>query len=594
MVRQIAEHNHYVQGVAWDPLNEFVATQSSDRSIHIYNLRTKDGEFTLKQHNKVTKMEVPNRRISVSSPAPPDTSSSRPPTVPEGSALPPGSPAPSPSVPGTPTSLALPMNPPSVITHSRRSSFSSSPSMRRSASPAPHMPLPAVRPMENSPIPYSGLSFNKSNIYANETYTSFFRRLAFTPEGSLLFTPAGQYKTSHPSAVDGTKSVDDISNTVYIYTRAGFNKPPIAHLPGHKKPSIAVKCSPVLYTLRSSTKKPVSITIDTSSADEAIPALPGPIVGSSEVFPTTERPSSAMDPPPTSNPTMPSPKGIARPTSSPRDPENAAEAGPAPAFALAYRIVYAVATQDAVLVYDTQQQTPLSVVSNLHFATFTDLAWYAIHSLSAIENDLLIPFRSSDGLTLIMSSSDGFCSTISFVPGELGQVYTGTVPTLHHHSRNPSLTIGTNNSAQPSPVPTPTGTVTPSLTKIPSTSGSFASPAPNQPVASPTKSRSNSVSSIATQSSHVPNTQARDAIGNSPTPTIGTVPGITALNSALPGLPLSTPPMTPMSTVSATSSVSGILGKRDAGGVSESDQEDKKAKKRRIAPTPVNGPSTDV
>ena len=49
--------------------------------------------------------------------------------------------------------------------------------------------------------------------------------------------------------------------------------------------------------------------------------------------------------------------------------------GPPPAFALPYRIVYAVATQDAVLVYDTQQQSPLCVVSNLHFATFTDLSW---------------------------------------------------------------------------------------------------------------------------------------------------------------------------------------------------------------------------
>ena len=367
MVRQIAEHNHYVQGVAWDPLNEFVATQSSDRSVHIYNLKTKDGEFTLKQHNKVTKMDLPNRRISASSPAPPDIGA-RLQGV-ESAVILPGSPAPIPSIPGTPNSLALPMNPPSVITHSRRSSFSS----RRSVSPAPSMPLPAVRPMENSPVPFSGLNFKASSIYANETYTSFFRRLTFTPEGSLLFTPAGQYRTSMPSAVDGAKSVDDVINTVYIYTRAGFNKPPIAHLPGHKKPSIAVKCSPVIYNLRSGTKRTKSITIDTSSADEAIPALPDAMMASSMIAHSIERPpSSAMEPPPTSSATMPSPKEISRPTSSPRDPEvDSANS----TFALPYRIVYAVATQDAVLVYDTQQQVPLCVISNLHFATFTDLTW---------------------------------------------------------------------------------------------------------------------------------------------------------------------------------------------------------------------------
>lgn len=27
----LREHSHNVQGVAWDPLNEYIATQSSDR-----------------------------------------------------------------------------------------------------------------------------------------------------------------------------------------------------------------------------------------------------------------------------------------------------------------------------------------------------------------------------------------------------------------------------------------------------------------------------------------------------------------------------------------------------------------------------------
>src|SRR3954453_23936088 len=73
MVRQIAEHNHYVQGVAWDPLNEYVATQSSDRSVHIYTLKTKDGQFTLSQHGKISRMDLPpTRRTTSSSPAPPD------------------------------------------------------------------------------------------------------------------------------------------------------------------------------------------------------------------------------------------------------------------------------------------------------------------------------------------------------------------------------------------------------------------------------------------------------------------------------------------------------------------------------------------
>ena len=186
-----------------------------------------------------------------------------------------------------------------------------------------------------------------------------------------------------------------------------------------------------------------------------------------------------------------------------------------------------------------------------------------------------------------MSSSDGFCSTVAFAPGELGQTYSGPIPTAHH-SHHHSLSIGTNTSAQPSPLPTPTGSAAPSFSRIPSSGGgNFASPVPNYSTASPNKSRSNSVSSAATQSSHAPPTAPM--IGNSPTPTMGTVPGITASNSVSGGLPLSTPPMTPMSTSSVAASTAGAtFGKRESNEVKEAEQDEPQPKRRRIAPTPVN------
>lgn len=266
--------------------------------------------------------------------------------------------SPVPSAPGTPTSIALPMNPPSVMGQSRRSSFSSS---RRSVSPAPSMPLPAVMPMEASPKPMplpTSMSVKNASLYANETLTSFFRRLTFTPDGSLLLTPAGQYQSQHLT-VDGKTSYE-IVNTVYIYTRGGINKPPSAHLPGHKKPSVCVRCSPTYYTLRTSPPVTKNITIDTSSAEEAIPSLPEPLSKPSPA-------PSVMDPPP-----PPSSEPMARTLST---DTTSTSAGPKSAFALPYRMVYAVATQDSILIYDTQQQTPICIVSNLHCATFTDLAW---------------------------------------------------------------------------------------------------------------------------------------------------------------------------------------------------------------------------
>ncbi|KAM0262905.1 hypothetical protein ACHAQJ_001498 [Trichoderma viride] len=552
LVRQIAEHSHYVQGVTWDPLNEYIATQSSDRSVHIYSLKTKDGQYSLSQDDKLprlashVKADLPTRRISSSSPAPPEFGHrAQLSTVDSATSV--GSPAP--SAPSTPTSAPLPMNPPSVISHSRRSSFSS----RRSVSPAPSLPLPAVMPMETSPKPHHGLNTNwalgmkNASLYANETLTSFFRRLTFTPDGSLLLTPSGQYQNQHQTDKDA-KPTYEIINTVYIYTRGGINKPPIAHLPGHKKPSVVVKCSPIFYTLRQSPPVTKHVTIDTSSAEDTIPSLPEPVSKASAT-------PSVMDPPPlptssstaTTDGTTPS-KGLPTET-------NASTPGPKPAFALPYRMVYAVATQDSVLLYDTQQKTPICVVSNLHCATFTDLAW------------------STDGLTLIISSSDGFCSSLTFAAGELGEIYKGEIGARAvSASQNAATPTPTSNFASPTPFPNG------SQHQSRNSSSSFTAPSPPSTSAAPphrpsSPARSNSTSSVATQSGVVSN----------PPLISGSVPSITATNSGrVTGVPLTTPPETPK--VVAPGSGAGI--KRDA---DEAEKEDtKEPKKRRIAPTLVS------
>lgn len=358
--------------MAWDPLNEYIATQSSDRSVHIYALKTKDGQFTLDNRDELpqkigmnARMDLPGRRISSNSPAPPDMGF-RSQMSDTGSMGGIGSPVP--SCPGTPTSLALPMNPPSTISHSRRSSFgATSPamSMRRSMSPAPSLPLPAVMPIEASPKPYTAMGVKNAHIYANDSLKSFFRRLTFTPEGSLLFTPAGLYSTQQKSLDENTKTLHEVINTVYIYTRGGINKPPVAHLPGHKKPSVVVKCSPILYTSRKAPPQTTHITIDTSSTADDLAALPESIIKNTEMEPPRLLPA-------TSDPSIPA----SSPKTKPLEVATSVESqGPTMAFSLPYRMVYAVATEDSVILYDTQQFTPICVVSNLHCATFTDLTW---------------------------------------------------------------------------------------------------------------------------------------------------------------------------------------------------------------------------
>ncbi|QIW97815.1 hypothetical protein AMS68_003333 [Peltaster fructicola] len=570
-VRQIAEHNHYVQGVAWDPLNEYVATQSSDRSVHIYTLKTRDGQFSLAQHNKVTKMDMPARRISSNSPAPPDfgiMSNHRALLQDSTHAI--GSPLP--SAPGTPQSLAIPMNPPPT-SHSRRSSFSSqvAASIRRSVSPSPSMPLPAVMPSA-SPALSTNMATGSRNtqMYANETFTSFFRRLTFAPDGSLLFTPAGQYKTASSSQDAGRKE-DEIINTVYIYTRGGLNKPPVAHLPGHKKPSIAVKCSPVYYNIRPASTSTKEITIDTGN-DEEIAPLPEPVM--------PQKTQSSMDPPPLTSAPSPSPLAAAMPSPRTLETEGQGLAGPSPTFSLPYRIVYAVATQDAVYVYDTQQQKPLCVVNNLHYATFTDLCW------------------TNDGQTLFMTSSDGFCSTLTFSPGELGSIYHAA-PARHTPA---PISITKANSAASTPQATPTMPSPHSIPAIPKTVSNQTVPPPIAPPPQPSPfataarpaspARSMSASSVGTQSSFA---FPQDPVMNNPTPQVSSLPSIAAAGSNPPNVPLFTPPQTP----GIHTSVPGVVPQQIAGvkrlsNASEVSEDGNKEKRRRIAPTLMSEKDTTM
>ncbi|XP_005548777.3 chromatin assembly factor 1 subunit B isoform X2 [Macaca fascicularis] len=69
---------------------------------------------------------------------------------------------------------------------------------------------------------------------------------------------------------------------------------------------------------------------------------------------------------------------------------------------LPYRLVFAVASEDSVLLYDTQQSFPFGYVSNIHYHTLSDISW------------------SSDGAFLAISSTDGYCSFVTFEKDELG------------------------------------------------------------------------------------------------------------------------------------------------------------------------------
>lgn len=80
----------------------------------------------------------------------------------------------------------------------------------------------------------------KTHLFHDETLPSFFRRLAWSPDGSFLVLPAGLCKYS-----------SEVINTAYILSRRDLSRPAI-QLPGASKAIVAVRFCPIVFTLRGS------------------------------------------------------------------------------------------------------------------------------------------------------------------------------------------------------------------------------------------------------------------------------------------------------------------------------------------------------
>ncbi|OCB91854.1 WD40 repeat-like protein [Sanghuangporus baumii] len=542
-VREIAEHSHFVQGVSWDPMDEYIATQSSDRAVHVYSINAKHGPGAFEVHavGRNTKMNVKSSRTpsvgvsrkrgrsarkestATASDAESIIASDRdeiyPPPPPVSMPMPI---TPAPSIASTPSASGpafLP--PPSERTMSRRSSFSSvapgspAPSHYSNShigrSPSPMPPLPAIR------APPSPQMIAQSRLYGDESFTNFYRRLTFSPDGALLLTPSGHFedpsniaalmggeslrgRRGHPG--DGMPADPTSASSVYIYSRANFARPPIAQLPGHKKASVAVKFSPVLFTLRPGVTgaqappepRMANVAVERGSGEQVEIDMVGPIALTASIASVSTSDSQTQGPssrpesrsqsrvPPSPSPqtphpsqTLPSPAlsaidGVPQTPAHIQRPSSASTT-PAPStagtgttagasapqtgsvFALPYRMLFAVATMDTITIHDTQQASPIALLTKLHYDEFTDMAW------------------SPDGQCLMLTSRDGYCTIVIFdqiLPAYHIQqsslqlesialahhMSTNSHPHSHHHSHSHSQgSLPPSAHVTPSPTP---------------------------------------------------------------------------------------------------------------------------------------------
>ncbi|GAX74420.1 hypothetical protein CEUSTIGMA_g1869.t1 [Chlamydomonas eustigma] len=306
----------------------------------------------------------------------------------------------------------------------------------------------------------------KHSLFQDEGMASFYRRLAWSPEGTYLAVPAGMYKTDASApALNGT----------YVFKRGDWSNPLLV-LPSGMKPVVAVRFCPVLFRSQSSSKAPAASgtavhpiqssskapaasgtavhPIQSSSKAPAAsgtavhpiqssskaPAASGtalhPIQSSSKapaasgtaVHPiqssskapaasgTAVHPIQSLSEAPAAGGTAVHPSLITTTTATAdvqhqdHHHDNSVQGNTRlrnqhPADSImptTYKMVLAVATMDSVLLYETETFSLLCVLGGLHLAAITDLAW------------------APDASTLAVSSRDGFCSLATFEPGELG------------------------------------------------------------------------------------------------------------------------------------------------------------------------------
>ncbi|XP_033636138.1 chromatin assembly factor 1 subunit B-like isoform X2 [Asterias rubens] len=203
-------------------------------------------------------------------------------------------------------------------------------------------------------------------LFHDDSMKSFFRRLTFSPDGQLLIVPSGSLEVGDSSTS---------CNTTYIFTRSSVPRP-VMYLPGATKATIAVRCCPVLFELRKpeeELKEPKDDSVHDESMDTS--TVTNDVTAEKSDNPKEIWPS--VDTEPSNN-------------------------EPISLFNLPYRIVFAVLTEDSLILYDSQQSIPFGMISNIHYHQLSDVTW------------------SPDGRVLVVSSTDGFCSLVTFEEGEIG------------------------------------------------------------------------------------------------------------------------------------------------------------------------------
>lgn len=343
----VRDHRHYVQGVAWDPLDRVIVSQSSDRTCKLYAIGSGAAQQPLstpiaKKGGSIKRRSWANVacKHTLRHRAMEDVTAGEEEAKVEGTE---GAAEGGTAAAGETASTAAAV----TARAGARAIAPTEGAVAAAASGAGGGAKEGDAKGERAATPVTKRA-PQHRLFCDENNASFFRRLAWTPDGALLITPAALYQAS---------AAEEAQPVSYGWVRGQY-KVPLAMYPGLKTSATAVAACPLLFSLWAE---------DTATpAAASVRSLRTAAGGSADV--------------------------------------GATGAAPIALIALPYRVVWAVATHDEVIIYDSQFHHALVRFAAMHYAPITDLRW------------------SQSGRSLAVSSQDGYCSFVSFAEGELGEV----------------------------------------------------------------------------------------------------------------------------------------------------------------------------
>ncbi|KAJ1825654.1 Chromatin assembly factor 1 subunit [Coemansia sp. RSA 2599] len=188
-VQVLADHSHYVQGVAWDPLGAFLVTQSSDRSMRTY-----------RWHADVAAARKPGAELA--------------------------------------TQLSVHFSMPRVGQENKEAAEEDQLAAAEDAEAEMDVEAGAADAEADSGVQQRPAARRTQRLFHDDNLTSFFRRPAISPDGRLVATAAGVQRDKASR------------NTCFVWARDGLLAAPVLSLGGHAKPVVATRWAPCCFERR--------------------------------------------------------------------------------------------------------------------------------------------------------------------------------------------------------------------------------------------------------------------------------------------------------------------------------------------------------